>query len=1642
MNRRFVVFQILALFFLYLSISSCDKDNSCVQPDATPPGRIIDLSSIAKSDSSITLTWTPPGDDGSEGTSAAYDLRYSTIPDSTPNWWDSVSVAAALQPVVGSGGMADTFAVRSLSAATEYYFALKAADESENWSEMSNVCVDTTLAASDQIPPAAIVDLAVTAVTDSSVSLAWTAPGDDGSDGRAARYDIRYFTSIISDGNFQDAFLVSDPPEPQSAGNGENVVVTALTPGTIYYFALIAIDDGDNQSGLSNVASDTTSISVDQIPPAAVADLTAAAVTDSTVTLTWTASGDDGDEGTAFRYDLRYSETELSAETWSAATRVSGLSAPQIAGSMESVTVDSLIADTIYYFALITLDDADNHSGLSNVASDTTSVSTDQIPPAAVTDLSAAAVTDSTVMLTWTASGDDGDEGAAVRYDLRFSDTEISAETWSAATGVSGLPAPQIAGSMESVTIDSLMADTIYYFALIAIDDGDNQSGLSNIVSDTTSISVDQIPPAAVADLTAAAVTDSTVTLTWTASGDDGDEGTAFRYDLRYSETELSAETWSAATRVSGLSAPQIAGSMESVTVDSLIADTIYYFALITLDDADNHSGLSNVASDTTSVSTDQIPPAAVTDLSAAAVTDSTVMLTWTASGDDGDEGAAVRYDLRFSDTEISAETWSAATGVSGLPAPQIAGSMESVTIDSLMADTIYYFALIAIDDGDNQSGLSNVASDTTSATLNPIMVVSVDLLDFETTLNSQEFSISNANNGLFSWVIESDAQWITIEPSSGETTAEVDVVSVSVERAGLAAGNHTGTLTITPDAGAPQAITVEIEVEVIPPLPPAPWMTLVASGSFAMGSPSAHHNVTLSRDFYLGKYEVTNFEFLAALRWAYRQGLVSVQSNSVNDVETGVRLLSVNYPNCQIEYDADSDEFSFIGDNPAYKPVSSVTWYGAVCYCDWLNQIFGHTAVYDHTSWTAYDNDPYGKEGYRLPTEAEWEYATQFEGPRAYPWGNEPKSCGRYNGWLYSMHWCRDDKTVVGSYPAAPEGLGLFDMAGNVFEYCSDVWVGELGSEDQIDPTGPTAGSKRPIRGGCYYFAALNYGCECYLREDVDLDWALHYVGFRLAQSRETADLVAPGVVTDLSVTDVQNDGVTLAWSAPGDNGYSGTASSYSIRFSQDEINTDTWDMATEVEDVPQPAAAGNEEYCQVNDLAANTQYYFALKTTDEVMNESIVSNVVVTTTASVTDQPVVGVSSQYLDFSGAYTRRQIEISNIGVGTLNWSAAAQQPWVQVEPANGSVTDGFSLVTITVDRASLIAGTHSTRVTFSAPEGSAVDVDLNVVIHENGYGIPAMVHVPSGSFTMGDIDAGDSAPEHEVTLTRDFHLGTFEIQNQEFLNALQWAFDTGYVTMSGDYVHDHLDGSDEMLIFLGDNYSEIQFDGVSNFSLRESPAEQALEAYPDGYDPASHPVKCVSWLAAVRYCDWLSMQEGLPRAYEHDGNWLCNGHDPYSAPGYRLPTEAEWEYSSRWNDGRMFPWGDEFDNNCSEANYSQWWVVNSHGWYGAPCIGWTTPVGSYSAAPGALGLFDMSGNSYELCNDYYDSLGSSSETDPAGPAGPVDSDYRVMRGGGWITSTDLGPEGLMCATRYRTIYFSVYPDNFGAIGFRICKTDY
>jgi len=222
---------------------------------------------------------------------------------------------------------------------------------------------------------------------------------------------------------------------------------------------------------------------------------------------------------------------------------------------------------------------------------------------------------DSSVVLQWTAPGDDGNTGRATSYDLRYRTVPISGTDtlswWNSATLVSGEPVPGTAGSTDSLRVRGLTPLTTYYFIIRAADEVPNWSGYSNVASKTTT--GDTTPPAAITTLAVTGTTASSIALRWTATGNNGTTGTATSYDIRYSTSPITSTNWGSASQATGEPAPAVAGTQQVFTLSGLAGSQTYYVAIRASDGSGNQSTLSNVVSGTT---TDSVAPAAVRDLS------------------------------------------------------------------------------------------------------------------------------------------------------------------------------------------------------------------------------------------------------------------------------------------------------------------------------------------------------------------------------------------------------------------------------------------------------------------------------------------------------------------------------------------------------------------------------------------------------------------------------------------------------------------------------------------------------------------------------------------------------------------------------------------------------------------------------------------------------------------------------------------------------------------------------------------------------------------------------------------------------------------------------------------------------------------
>ncbi len=229
-------------------LAGCASDNGTI-PDGVAPAAVTDLTSSAVTDTSITVTWTAPGDDGNRGRAARYDLRITTAGMITgENAWSAAQSLPGV-PNPAPAGIRESYTARGLHPGWSYFFALKTADEASNWSPLSNPHGMTT---SDRVAPDRIDDLWAESRGSDGVLLRWSAPHDNRETGRASLYIIRRSLAEITEESWASATTIPNPPTPARAGNPESLLVGGLDPETTYHFAIRSEDADGNDSPVSN----------------------------------------------------------------------------------------------------------------------------------------------------------------------------------------------------------------------------------------------------------------------------------------------------------------------------------------------------------------------------------------------------------------------------------------------------------------------------------------------------------------------------------------------------------------------------------------------------------------------------------------------------------------------------------------------------------------------------------------------------------------------------------------------------------------------------------------------------------------------------------------------------------------------------------------------------------------------------------------------------------------------------------------------------------------------------------------------------------------------------------------------------------------------------------------------------------------------------------------------------------------------------------------------------------------------------------------------------------------------------------------------------------------------------------------------
>ena len=688
--------------------------------------------------------------------------------------------------------------------------------------------------------------------------------------------------------------------------------------------------------------------------------------------------------------------------------------------------------------------------------------------------------------------------------------------------------------------------------------------------------------------------------------------------------------------------------------------------------------------------------------------------------------------------------------------------------------------------------------------------------------------------------------------------------------------------------------------------------MVSVVGGTFTMGATSEQgsdadsdekptHNVTLS-DYMIGKTEVTQELWEAVMG---------------------------------------SNPSDFKGNN---LPVENVSWYDCQEFIEKLNI-------------ATKDIRPKGLV-FQLPTEAEWEYAARG--------GNKSKGY-KYSGSndIGSVAWYTSTNDI-GTEPVAtkaPNELGLYDMSGNVDEWCSD-WYGDYSSGSQTNPKGPSSGSERVVRGGSWHSGAR--GCRVSGRGGIYPNWVFPDLGLRLAlaegEEPETPDeptepkfeyetYTVKGVSFDM--VSVAGGTFTMgATSEQGSDADSDAKPTHNVTLSdfmigKTEVTQELWQavMGSNPSDfkgnnLPVENVSWND--CQefIKKLNSLTGLQFRLPTEAEWEYAARGGNKSKGYKYSGSND--IGSVAWYWYNSSPKTHAVATKSPNELGLYDMSGNVDE-WCSdwygdyssgsqtnpKGPSSGSerVVRGGSWFSSgwTCRVSNRLSNTPDERNNYlglrlalaEGEEPETPDEPTEPEFEYKTYKVKGisfdMVSVAGGTFTMGatseqgsDAD-NDEYPTHQVTLS-DFMIGKTEV-TQELWQAV-----------------------------MGSN--------------------------PSYFSGNNLPVEKVSWNDCQEFIKKLNSLTGLQ---------------------FRLPTEAEWEYAARGG------------NKSKGYKYSGSNDIGSVAWYSEHILLKTHTVATKSA--NELGLYDMSGNVYEWCSDWYGDYSSGSQTNPKGP---YSGSFRVYRGGGWF----------------------------------------
>ena len=663
------------------------------------------------------------------------------------------------------------------------------------------------------------------------------------------------------------------------------------------------------------------------------------------------------------------------------------------------------------------------------------------------------------------------------------------------------------------------------------------------------------------------------------------------------------------------------------------------------------------------------------------------------------------------------------------------------------------------------------------------------------------------------------------------------------------------------------------------------------------------------------------------------------------------------------------------MGNNPEYwagnnLPVETVSWDDCQTFIQKLNAL--------------------GQGKYRLPTEAEWEYACRAGTTTRFYWGDD-LNYTEISKYAWYMDNSANMPHEVGT--KLPNPWNLYDMYGNVGERCLD-WYGNYSSSLQNDPSGPNNGQYRVKRNGGYVSDA--YGCRSARR--IGNDWTGSYFGFRLVKEMGSQPVVTPTPITTIAPT-VTPTAVN-------------TADKITVPLPNLPANAKPLEMVK----IPagtfmmgSPASYQEPDEIPQHEVTITKDFYLGKYEVTQAQWQAVMGNNPSSGCGVGPNYPI-----YYISWNDCLTFIQ-KLNQLGQGTFRLPTEAE--WEYACRA-GTTTRFYWGDDSTGNQIGQYAwytsnsGERTHEIGLMQPNAWGL-FDMNGNVWEwcqdwfGNYSSNAQFDPSGPNSGAGRVFRGGSwrgSSRHDRTAFRysdepnsvwddhGFRLAAIKSGQPSVLTPVPVVTPTPVLNPNQITVNLPSDVALDMVLINPGTFTMGSPSNEKDRSNNEGPQHQVTITKP--FYMGKYEVTQAQWQSVMgsNPSNWKGNNLPVEQVSWDDCQAFIQNLNSLGQGTFRLPTEAEWEYACRAGTTTRFYWGDDL-------NYSQ---IGDYVWYYANSSSNTHEVGLKK--PNLWGLFDMSGNVWEWCQDWYGIYTTNAQNDPSGVNSGSD---RVYRGGSWYSDASI-----------------------------------